>query len=152
LSDSNKQPTVGVATRMVEPENGHGRKNALQMAVYGSRSSKMEAILAELEKVWEGEADSKVLVFSQFLGFLDLMEREFVSRKISFARLDGKLNLKERMAVIQQFGSVSTKSKSTTRGSVLLISMKAGGVGLNLVSANTVFIAGTLVLVVVLSA
>lgn len=138
---SSAKPRVNTAPECSTKAEDAGAHEALQTAVNGSSSSKLEAILHELETIWEIEAGSKILIFSQFLGFLDVMEREFSSRNIPFARLDGKLSLKERVAVIQEFGSESKKSQDK-RGTVLLISMKAGGVGLNLVSASTVFIAG----------
>ncbi|KAG7345217.1 SNF2-related protein [Nitzschia inconspicua] len=140
LEDAGESRPKPVASAAPNSNDDLDARNTLQTAVNGSSSSKLEAILQELDMVWSEEPGSKVLIFSQFLGFLDVMEREFASREISFARLDGKLSLKERMAVIQEFGSESAKSEGR-KGSVLLISMKAGGVGLNLVSANTVFIA-----------
>lgn len=134
---------------LVGPREGDGAaRQTLETAVQGSSSSKLVAILQELENVWEEEPGSKVLIFSQFLGFLDLMEKSFKKNQIPFARLDGKLSLKERMGVLKSFGDDQSDGKQggvgTTNkkiGSVLLISMKAGGVGLNLVAANTVFIA-----------
>jgi DNA repair protein RAD5 len=72
------------------------------------------------------------------------MEHSLAKQNISFSRLDGRLSLKERVKVIQQFGTAD-KSKhgasALRAGSVLLISMKAGGVGLNLVAASSCFIA-----------
>jgi DNA repair protein RAD5 len=138
LLTSMVQPTV-VANR-----EGDGiARQTLETAVRGSSSSKLTAILQELEVVWEEEPGSKVLIFSQFLGFLDLMEETFKKTKIPYARLDGKLSLKDRVSVLKEFGTERDdyETKKPTVGSVLLISMKAGGVGLNLVSANTVFIA-----------
>lgn len=142
---SSLKPTKSVA---VEQEEAAARQ-VLETAVNGSNSSKLSAILQELDNVWKEDPGSKVLIFSQFLGYLDLMEQSFKSSKIPFSRLDGKLSLKERLAVLQEFGRESprastkdSESSSTNRvGSVLLISMKAGGVGLNLVAARTVFIA-----------
>lgn len=125
-------------------EQDGAAREALETAVNGSSSSKLAAILQELENVWKEDPGSKVLIFSQFLGFLDLMEQSFKFNQIPFARLDGKLTLKERMAVLREFGterSSKLKSDPGAVGSVLLISMKAGGVGLNLVAARTVFIA-----------
>jgi len=57
-------------------------------------------------------------------------------------RIDGTLSLKERVKMIAKFNKYkSAKSDSNSqRGSVFLVSMKAGGVGLNLVSASSVFI------------
>jgi DNA repair protein RAD5 len=127
----------------MKEEDGAARQ-ALETAVQGSSSSKLTAILQELDNVWKEEPGSKVLIFSQFLGFLDLTEQSFKTNNIPFARLDGKLSLKERMAVLKEFGSdraPRVKSDDDRVGSVLLISMKAGGVGLNLCAAHTVFIA-----------
>eukprot|EP00428_Durinskia_dybowskii_P011481 CAMPEP_0170219096 /NCGR_PEP_ID=MMETSP0116_2-20130129/9222_1 /TAXON_ID=400756 /ORGANISM="Durinskia baltica, Strain CSIRO CS-38" /LENGTH=210 /DNA_ID=CAMNT_0010469747 /DNA_START=83 /DNA_END=712 /DNA_ORIENTATION=+ len=135
--------SVETATTM---EKDGVARQTLETAVRGSSSSKLTAILDELERVWQEDPGSKVLIFSQFLGFLDLMEE--VKHHIPFARLDGKLSLRERMAVLQEFGRdhgechrLSTSGTKPNVGSVLLISMKAGGVGLNLVAARTVFIA-----------
>ena len=99
----------------------------------GGDSSKMRAILEELRLVWKADPGSKVLVFSQYLGFLDLLEGMFQRNGIAWGRLDGSLSLKERLRVLQDF--------SQSRGqSVLLMSMSAGGEGLNLVAASSVFL------------
>jgi DNA repair protein RAD5 len=143
-----------VAAKAVKSEDatnvGHARK-VLESAIQGSSSSKQSAIIQELHNVWEETPRSKVLVFSQFLGFLDLLENSFRSSGIPFSRLDGKLSLKERVRVLDEFGRASPErldetkindgTKKSNIGSVLLVSMKAGGVGLNLVAASTVFIA-----------
>jgi SNF2 family DNA or RNA helicase len=139
--------TMKSAETKTEENDGVARQT-LETAVRGSSSSKLTAILDELDRIWQEEPGSKVLIFSQFLGFLDLIEEAFKQHRIPFARLDGKLSLRDRMAVLQEFGSdnggghrVSTSGTKPDAGSVLLISMKAGGVGLNLVAARTVFIA-----------
>jgi len=129
-------PSQASFNQALSTEDGDAR-DILETAIQGSRSSKVIAIQRELESIWQEEPSSKILIFSQFLGFLDILERCFKADKVSYARLDGKLSLKERMEVLREFGSET----SSGEGAVLLISMKAGGVGLNLVSANTVFIA-----------
>jgi DNA repair protein RAD5 len=121
--ETKKNPNISV-------EDGDARKT-LQTAMKGTSSSKLAAILEELKLLWEKEPGSKVLVFSQFLGFLDIIEKSFKSNGIPYGRLDGKLNLKRRMEVLRKFGSEPqqpTSSQKSTIGSVLLISMKAGGV------------------------
>ena len=148
--------TSYLLTSMVQPTSVANREGdgvarmTLETAVRGSSSSKLRAILEELENVWEEEPGSKVLIFSQFLGFLDILEESLKKNQITFARLDGKLSLKDRVRVLREFGATSVDEKvripgqgqtKHKAGSVLLISMKAGGVGLNLVAANTVFIA-----------
>ena len=72
------------------------------------------------------------LVFSQFLGGLDLAEEALRSRKATVFRLDGKTPAPERKKRIAAF-------QKREEPSVFLISLKAGGVGLNLTRANYVF-------------
>ena len=71
------------------------------------------------------------------------MEQSFSNSSIPFLRLDGKLSLKERTKVLQEFSSNKKSKISRTNsrvGSVLLVSMKTGGVGLNLTAASTCFL------------
>ena len=87
--------------------------------------------LAEMVEEAISEGDS-ALVFSQFLGALDLAEAEFGRRDVRYFRLDGKTSRKareERIAAFQEGES----------SAAFLISLKAGGVGLNLTRANYVF-------------
>lgn len=81
-------------------------------------------------------------IFSQFLGFLDIIGNALKDIGVQTFRIDGSLSLKERVKMIAKFNKYkSAKSDSNSqRGSVFLVSMKAGGVGLNLVSASSVFI------------
>jgi SNF2 family DNA or RNA helicase len=102
----------------------------LESALNGASSSKLEAILEELEKV---RNDGKILIFSQYLGFLDIIGKALDKLGVETFRIDGKLSLKERVSAMSNFNK-------SQQGSVFLISMKAGGVGLNLVAASTVFI------------
>lgn len=110
----------------ISAEDGDARRT-LQTAMKGTSSSKLAAILEELRLLWEKEPGSKVLIFSQFLGFLDIIQKSFEANGIPYGRLDGSLSLNRRMEVLRDFGSASQPSTSNT-GSVLLISMKAGGV------------------------
>jgi DNA repair protein RAD5 len=150
LSQSEGQTTTSYLTQnhpIIKSSTTEDARQVLENAVQGSSgSAKLTAIIKELHNVWEEDPGSKVLVFSQFLGFLDLIEQGLRSNGIAFHRLDGKLSLKQRVAVLDEFGKSTPKLNSDNEsskrmGSVLLISMKAGGVGLNLVAARTVFIA-----------
>jgi SNF2 family DNA or RNA helicase len=117
-------------------------RTILQDAVlHGGDSSKMKAVLDELDKVWESDPGSKVLIFSQFLGFLDLLQPRLVALGIPYFRLDGQLSLAQRGTVLKDFRLASTPPAGPQkRGTVLLMSMSAGGEGLNLVSASSVFL------------
>jgi SNF2 family DNA or RNA helicase len=75
--------------------------------------------------------DEKVLVFSQFTSMLDIFEKELKKQGISYLRLDG--SSKDRQGIVNKFNN--TKSIK-----VFLISLKAGGHGINLTSASSVFL------------
>ncbi len=75
----------------------------------------------------------KVLIFSQFVKYLNLFADEFNQREQPFSYLTGKVDGKDRQAVITDFQSGEKKQ-------LFLISLKAGGLGLNLTEADYVFI------------
>ena len=77
------------------------------------------------------ESENKVLIFSQFTKMLDILENRLKENNILYERLDG--TTKNRQEVVDNFNN-DKKIK------VFLISLKAGGVGLNLTSASNVFI------------
>lgn len=144
------QPSANrVKREMLETQEGNPHavaRTILENAVNGAESSKMTAIMKELFNIWQLDPKSKVLIFSQYLGFLDLMETQLWANGIPFFRLDGSLSLKERMVVLDQFRSShqpnleNGKTDELNKGTVLLMSMAAGGEGLNLVAASSVFI------------
>ncbi|CAL4887581.1 unnamed protein product [Urochloa decumbens] len=94
-------------------------------------SSKISALLQELEVLRSSGAKS--IVFSQWTAFLDLLQIPLSRNNISFARLDGTLNLQQREKVIKEFSEDSGIL-------VLLMSLKAGGVGINLTAASNAFV------------
>ena len=90
-------------------------------------SAKIDALLELLGEAVDG--GHRTLVFSQFTSMLDLIAPALDEAGISWCRLDG--STKDRAAVVERFQSDSSIS-------VFLISLKAGGVGLNLTGADTV--------------
>ena len=89
-------------------------------------SAKLERLLQMLETLLnEGR---KILVFSQFVSMLSLIEDELKKRSVTYTKLTGRT--RKRDEAIQHFQSGDA--------SVFLISLKAGGVGLNLTAADTV--------------
>lgn len=93
------------------------------------RSSKLVALVSKLKQL---PKDAKSVVFSQFTSYLDIIQTELRREKIQAFRFDGTLSRQQRTDVLKAFG--------LSEGSVLLISLKTGGVGLNLVTANHAFI------------
>jgi SNF2 family DNA or RNA helicase len=96
---------------------------------YEGASGKMEEVLETLVKVIE--EGHKVLVFSQFVKHLSLLKAHLDELDIRYSYLDGATQ--NRMDVVQEFGN-------NPKIPVFLISLKAGGVGLNLTMADYVFI------------
>jgi len=96
-------------------------------------SAKIAGLLKHLKKLRLEDPRAKSVVFSQFTSYLDLIEPALTRDHIKFLRLDGTISQKKRAAVIEEFFS-------RARGVVLLISLRAGGVGLNLTAAKRVFV------------
>ncbi|XP_052728586.1 probable helicase CHR10 isoform X4 [Vigna angularis] len=85
----------------------------------------------------------RVLLFAQMTHTLDILQDFLELRKYSYERLDGSIRAEERFAAIRSFSSSSTTSGLTSEAEqngafVFMISTRAGGVGLNLVAADTV--------------
>ncbi|ETV78133.1 hypothetical protein, variant [Aphanomyces astaci] len=76
----------------------------------------------------------KVLIFSQFIRQLDLLERYCEHEGFIYERLDGSSMGSSRQASIDRF------SKKNSKSFLFLLSTKAGGVGINLIAADTVII------------
>jgi SNF2 family DNA or RNA helicase len=98
-------------------------------ADYTEDSGKFEAVINMLESI--STEGNKVLIFSQFVKHLDIFKTYFNQKNIPFAYLDGAT--KDRSQAVQEF-------KENDAVKVFLISIKAGGVGLNLTEADYVFI------------
>jgi SNF2 family DNA or RNA helicase len=96
---------------------------------YEGDSGKMEDILHMMHSALD--KDHKILIFSQFVKHLTIFRSYLDKEQIQYAYLDG--STKNRQEQVEDFQN----NKET---SVFLISLKAGGVGLNLTSADYVFI------------
>lgn len=98
-------------------------------STFRGESGKFESVIHTLETVLQ--RGNKVLVFSQFVKQLVIFKQYFDKHGVGYAYLDGAT--KNREEVVKQF-----RENQDTR--LFLISIKAGGVGLNLVEADYVFI------------
>lgn len=95
-------------------------------------SAKINILITHLKKLKKAEPQTKVVVFSQFTSFLDVLGPALTGASIHYLRFDGSMSQKERARVLTDFAN-------RTKFSVLLISLRAGGVGLNLTCAKRVF-------------
>lgn len=96
-------------------------------------STKMEALMEELYKMQEEDGGCKAIVFSQFVSMLELLEYRIHAGGIGCVKLVGTLTLDQREKSIRAF-----REDPDVR--VLLISLKAGGVALNLTVASRIFL------------
>ncbi|KAJ5309846.1 uncharacterized protein N7443_002307 [Penicillium atrosanguineum] len=144
---TNSQPAPRISLRRINP-----------LSPSAHTSAKIHALINGLSCVPPG---TKTVVFSQFTSFLDLIGPQLTKVGIDFLRLDGTMQHKARAAVLTEF----TKTEETyddeiiddederqirnglpastaheSRPTVLLISLRAGGVGLNLTTASNVFL------------
>lgn len=90
-------------------------------------SAKYDMLMELLQTLIEGK--HKTVIFSQYTRMLQLMREDFESKGIRFGYLDG--SSKNRLEIVKQFNEDETLP-------VFLVSLKAGGTGLNLVGADTV--------------
>ena len=107
------------------------RQASCDLRLLGSESpapsAKLEALLELLREAVDG--GHRTLVFSQFTAMLDLIEPALDAAGITWCRLDG--STRDRETVVERF-------QSDAKIGVFLISLKAGGTGLNLTAADTV--------------
>ncbi|KAK5137261.1 hypothetical protein LTR08_000231 [Meristemomyces frigidus] len=95
-------------------------------------SAKIRTLLSHLKRHKRADPQSKTVIFSQFTSFLDILSPALQHSNITFLRFDGSLSQKQRAAVLAEFAAAPGFV-------VLLLSLRAGGVGLNLTCAKRVF-------------
>ncbi|ELR07237.1 DNA helicase rad5 [Pseudogymnoascus destructans] len=99
----------------------------------GSNSSaKITALISQLKALRREHPGTKSVIFSQFTSFLSLIEPALTRAGVAFLRLDGTMAMKARAAVLKSFRD----AKGFT---VILLSLRAAGVGLNLTMARRVY-------------
>ena len=94
------------------------------------RSPKMSYLLTKLSELIS--EDHSAIVFSQFTSFLDVLEEELRKEKLDYSRMDGSTPPAKRKGLIDAF-------QCGAAAPIFLVSLKTGGVGLNLTRASYVF-------------
>lgn len=96
-------------------------------------STKISSLLAELEAIRRNSGSQKSVIVSQWTSMLKVVALHLKRRGLTYATIDGSVNPKQRMDLVEAFNS--------SRGpQVMLISLLAGGVGLNLTGGNHLFL------------
>lgn len=93
-------------------------------------STKVDFLIENLGQLMEEK--HKVLVFSQFTTYLDIIQDKIREQGWKFARIDGSQTIKKRTEMVEYFQEGDAQ--------IFLISLKAGGFGLNLTAASYIFL------------
>ena len=127
--EGNKPQDMQVLAALTRLRQAACHPGLLNPAKSNANSAKLELLLENLEAVVaEGH---KALVFSQFTSFLKIIRVRLEKLDIGYCYLDGET--KDRAQLVASFGNDPDKK-------VFLISLKAGGVGLNLTAAEYVYL------------
>ena len=96
---------------------------------YKGESSKLEQCMEIVEEATNG--GHKILIFSSYTSMLEILERELKEKSIKYFKLTGSTKVDERINLVDEFNT-------NDEIKVFLISLKAGGTGLNLTGADMV--------------
>ncbi|KAI1811492.1 DNA repair protein RAD5 [Poronia punctata] len=107
-------------------------KISLQRLGVNESSSKVVLLMKHLRELRKEDPCMKSVIFSQFTSFMTLIEPALRKAKMRFLRLDGTVNQKTRASILKEFAE-------SDKFTVLLLSLRAGGVGLNLTQAKRVY-------------
>lgn len=135
LDHSINQLTNTLNTLQIK-ETAESSKFPAKDNVLDQTSSKLEAFLIEFNKMREGRAEdgskNKAVVISQWSKFLDVIAHHLTKSGTTILRIDGSVGVNVRQNIVNEFNTGETD--------VMLLSLDAGGVGLNLVGANHCFV------------
>ena len=137
---TNRLTEIKEQIQNVNQQRKHGEilKNLLalrQLCLWQKNSGKVQStkinfLIESLEQIQN--ENHKVIIFSQFTTYLDLIQKEVKKKQWKFSRIDGSQNMKKRHSEVDKFQNGDS--------SIFLISLKAGGFGLNLTAASYIFL------------
>nr|XP_044994311.1 transcription termination factor 2 isoform X2 [Jaculus jaculus] len=111
----------------------NGTSFAAELFENSRESTKISSLLAELEEIRRSSGFQKSVIVSQWTSMLQVVALHLRKHRLTYATIDGSVNPKQRMDLVEAFNH--------TRGpQVMLISLLAGGVGLNLTGGNHLFL------------
>ncbi|PWN92904.1 hypothetical protein FA10DRAFT_236159 [Acaromyces ingoldii] len=132
--------TIDLEGEALEPPvqglNNHGARGGIISRIDMDKwrsSSKIEALVEELTQLRSEDKTIKSLVFSQFVNFLDLIAFRLHRAGFQVCRLEGHMTPEARNKTIEHF-------MNNVGVTVFLVSLKAGGVALNLTEASRVYL------------
>ena len=128
-NSSGKQQKMHILTSLLKLRQVCTHPGLLKELTTTVPSAKTEVLKDKLiECIEEGH---KVVLFSQFTGMLDILQKWTDEEGLYYERIDGTVTGKRRQEAVERF-------QNSEKAGVFLISLKAGGVGINLTSAEYV--------------
>ncbi|MCJ1475579.1 hypothetical protein MMC13_004242 [Lambiella insularis] len=118
-------------TCLVQPSTEYG-ESAEQTIDFDTSSSKIEALLGIL-KASHRKAGTKIILFSQWTSFLDIVQKQLDEQGYGYTRIDGKMSAPRRDEALHAL-------ESDPDCTIMLASLGVSAVGLNLVAASTVIL------------
>ncbi|KAL8885624.1 MAG: hypothetical protein Q9215_006548 [Flavoplaca cf. flavocitrina] len=109
-------------------------KETMRWINYGGEvlpSTKTAAVVAQIEDWQRAEPDKKIIVFSQFHILMNVLAKLFTQKEWGFVKFNGQMSHTEREKALVEFKNDDTRK-------IMIASLKAGGVGLNLTMASKV--------------
>ena len=97
-------------------------------------SSKMQIVIQELRKILKDDDTEKSIIVSQWTSLLSIMKLQLKAIGIECVEINGQVDVKQRGGIVENFNNNQHGPR------VMLLSLAAGGVGLNLVGANHLFL------------
>ncbi|CAD6223686.1 unnamed protein product [Miscanthus lutarioriparius] len=131
--DLTAQNSAGKVTQSVKGRKCSGILSRLPSLVDFKTSTKIDALREEIRNMTDHDGSAKGIVFSQFTSFLDLIQFSLEKSGIKCVQLNGAMNITEKGRAIDTF----THDPDCR---IFLMSLKAGGVALNLTVASHVFL------------
>ncbi|KAM7406898.1 hypothetical protein PAMA_002881 [Pampus argenteus] len=112
----------------------NGTRFSSQLFENSSESTKISAIVSELKAIRQKSDDQKSVIVSQWTSMLNIVAVHLRRMGLRYAVIDGTVNPKRRMDLVEEF-NINPKGPQ-----VMLVSLCAGGVGLNLIGGNHLFL------------
>ncbi|WAR19412.1 HLTF-like protein [Mya arenaria] len=131
--DISTDKLLEVPPEEIQPVEGE-KAMSIQADTWKS-SAKVDALMNTLLKLRTEEPGTRSVVVSQFTSLLTVIEHPLSANGIKFVRLDGTMNQKVRTRAIEEFSEPGPRAPT-----VMLLSLKAGGVGINLTAASRLFL------------
>ncbi|OBT55299.1 hypothetical protein VE04_03094 [Pseudogymnoascus sp. 24MN13] len=128
----NTRDIFEVVKHDVDPDAPDAKPRIALQRLGSNSSAKITALISQLKALRREHPGTKSVIFSQFTSFLSLIEPALTRAGVAFLRLDGTMAMKARADVLKSFRD----AKGFT---VILLSLRAAGVGLNLTMARRVY-------------